>query len=1131
MMQCPKCDFEISDQAIYCTNCGAQIKITCSKCGAQIQAGASFCSQCGSRLNSEIFTSPESQKSILTPKDVQKQVDPYERRVVTILFADIVGSTTIAEHIDPEHLTEIMKDAYPCLLEPIQFYEGSIVQVMGDGVLAYFGAPLAREDDPERAVLAGLEIAARIKTYAKNLQHSKILDYFHVRVGINTGLVVVGEMNPEKHLEYIALGDAVNLAARLQTNAPEDGVLISQNTYQQIRGLFDVEPQPPLIVNGREQVERTFLVKGPKPYHLRIRKRGLDGIATTMIGREPEMAALKNYYRDAIQGGETALVLVSGDPGIGKTRLINEFASWVRSQPISPIMVRGRAITGTQNVPYGVLRYSFARSFGILESDASSQALEKFRQGTHEFIDSEQADLISQFVGFDFKVSTKVCQLMGSDNFGEIARLYLKNYFRNLAEKSLLIIMEDLHWMDEQTLDLISELVIEFSKEGGVQMMVLFTSRPQFFEERPKWGEGLSAFHRLPLRRLSRLQSRSLIDEILLGAVDIPEKFYQCIIDEAGGNPFFIEEMIKMFIDEDVITTKDDSISIRLDRLEDLHVPSTLKGILQARLDSLPTVEKQLLQRAAIIGRTFWDGLLKILINIEDESQEIVSKLEPLRDRGLIYQHERSSIAGHREYLFKHALLCDVAYETVLLKHRQSFHRRVAQWIEENSGDRLDEHLSLIAHHYHEGGQEDRAANWYIKAGERALKQCSMQDAKILFQRAIDLIGHQDLTRLWQATLGHDEAVGILGELDARHADDMSLLNLAQTLEDDELVAEAYYRIGSQAYREGSNQEAIQAFDFALGIAQQNDDVEAQAIILPMKISCLVSEGELQKAGSMVDEAMKLAHQVEDIETLAFALNNLALYYQAIGEFSQSVKLMQQQIDINRQQGNLLGETYGLINIGYFFLSLGQFNHANRFLERALTLSSRLGAKNLRAYSMLNLGLARWRLGNLHEAVEVLEKSLDILESLGDKRGLASRHFYLGLCYESANDLSSAASHYASAFDCFSKLKISPGVVEAIAGMARLAFKSDDLANAKAHVIKIKDYLDQEGSQALELPTLTFLTCVQIFDTSGDVEIVRQVLMKGLKDIEGQLDMIQEEDWKAAYRNNIPENRALMAFD
>jgi class 3 adenylate cyclase len=342
------------------------------------------------------------------PNPPQIQSEGYERRIVTILFADIANYSSLSETLDPEELLAIMHKAYPCLIEPIQVYDGMVVQVMGDGVLAYFGTPIAKEDDPERAILAGLEIINRIEIYAGQLQEVTGLKKFNVRIGINTGLVVVGDLNPDKHLEYIALGDAVNLAARLQQIAPPDGLLISHETFRHIQGLFDVIPQTPITVKGRQQITQTYLVKQIRPFQQRRRLRGISGVETPMVGREPEMAALQNYYQDAIIGAETALILIHGDAGIGKTRLSKAFVDWVSLQPAPPAIMSGRAIPSTQSVPYGILRNLFAKTFDILETDSSTQALTKFRQGTQNRLDEEQSDLVGQLIGFDFRSSPAV---------------------------------------------------------------------------------------------------------------------------------------------------------------------------------------------------------------------------------------------------------------------------------------------------------------------------------------------------------------------------------------------------------------------------------------------------------------------------------------------------------------------------------------------------------------------------------------------------------------------------------------------------------------------------------------------------------------------------------------------------
>ena len=1135
-MYCPQCQSEVANGATFCSNCGAQLKLACPVCGAIHQLSAKYCAQCGARLPVQNDLPQLSSYSHITqpshiPSPLPIQSEGCERRMVTILFADLASYSTLSESLDPEELLEIMREAYPCFLEPIQKYGGTVVQVMGDGVLAYFGTPVAQEDDPERAVSTGLEIISRIMTYAAQLKQVKGLDQFKVRIGINTGLVVVGDLNPEKHLEYLALGDAVNLAARLQQIAPPNGVLISHETYRHIQGLFDVIPQPPVTVKGRQQLTQTYLVKQLRPFQRRRRQRGITGIETPMVGREPEMAALQNHFQDAIIGGETVLLLVHGDAGIGKTRLSKAFVDWVSLQPAPPAIMSGRATPSTQSIPYGILRHLFAKTFEILETDSSAQALTKFRQGTQALLDQEQSDLVGQLIGFDFRSSPAVQRLFGSPSFAEIANLYLINYFRQLAAGSLLIRLEDLHWMDDSTLDLITELVDELSQEPDARLMIVCTARTEFFEHRENWGVGLRGFTTLKLRRLSRLRSRALIAEILRNIQEIPENLFTCITSVSEGNPFFIEELIKMLIEGDVIEINHETWKVRLEKLVEVQVPPTLTGILQARMDGLPPAEKLVLQRAAVIGRTFWDGLLQAITNAEGEAEHIDDHLSTLRERGLIYQLERSTIEGHREYLFKHALVRDAAYETVLLKHRQIYHSQVAAWIEVNAGDRLEEHLALIASHYSAGGQPDLAADWAIRAGERAANQCSMQEARTLFEQALQIIQPNDLERRWRATIGHSEAMGVLGDIEVRHADDQTLLALARQIEDDSRLAEAHYMIGSQAYREGDNTSAQVAFDQALRMAQAAGDLNMQAEILPMQVVVLTTEGELGAAGELVEQALKLANQSGDTDILARALTNLSLYYQSIGDVTRSVDLMHQLIDISQQQGNRLGEVFGLANLGYFYQSLGQFEAGYKLLQRALHAVRRMEDRRTLAYNLLNLGLAEWRLGRPADAIQTIEQSLSRLEALGDQNGLASCHFYLGLAHEAADNSSRATAQFEGAREAFETLGITTQMVEAQAGLARLALKRQDLEQANLYALGIAKHLDLEGSQGFELPFLVYLTCAQVFKAVGDITQLKLTLDKGRRELTKRLEGISEVNWQKSFFESIPEHRALMTFE
>jgi len=340
-MNCPNCNAQNSPRALFCYNCGKPLPLVCPTCGEVSKPGAKFCSHCGTRLREALkIVTPldisDHSKSGSTVSDTQSpaiHTSIYERRQVTILFADITGYSTLSEFLDPEEVLDIMHAAYPCLIDPVKERGGTIVQIMGDGLLAFFGAPLAHEDDPERAIRAGLDIQRCVQTLALHLNTERGLIDFNVRIGIHAGLVVVGEMSPEKQLEYTALGDAVNLAARLQELAQPGTVLVSHEVFRHVRGLFDARIQPPMSVRGRQQTVQTYVITNAKQQSLYIRTRGVEGVDTHMVGREPEMLSLQNIYQETVVSGDAWLVLVTGEPGIGKSRLLDEFVNWVDLQP------------------------------------------------------------------------------------------------------------------------------------------------------------------------------------------------------------------------------------------------------------------------------------------------------------------------------------------------------------------------------------------------------------------------------------------------------------------------------------------------------------------------------------------------------------------------------------------------------------------------------------------------------------------------------------------------------------------------------------------------------------------------------------------------------------------------------
>ena len=657
-----------------------------------------------------------------------------ERKLVTVMFADFSGFTALAEKQDPETVRELVNACFNRLVPIIQKYEGTVEKFIGDEIMAIFGAPVAHENDPERALRTGLEMMEEMAKF--NADHN--LD-MGMHIGVNTGLVIAGGIGSEGQQQYGVMGDTVNLAKRLEEVAQTGCVLTSHATYCHVRGVFDVLPKEPIRVKGKTEMVRTYLVQRAKPRAFHMEIRGVEGIETRMVGREAELVTLQNVFRDTMEDAETRIVTLVGEAGVGKSRLLYEFDKWIELLPEEIWFFKGWATPEMQASPYGVIRRMFAHRFEILESDSAAEVMAKVRTGMAMALEPNQADLAGHLIGFDFSTSLAVQDMLESESFRKQALAGMTEYFRVVAREPTVIFLEDIHWADDSSLDLIDHLAASLPE---TRLLVLCLARPALFERRPGWGEGREAHISLELKALSRRESRALVTEILKNVDEIPIDLRDLVVDGAEGNPFYVEELIKMLIDDGVICCEESGWQVKLERLVDVHVPPTLTGVLQARLDSLPSKERALLQRASVVGRLFWDMAVAELAAGEEsgfEKDELAPLLRAVRDRELIFRREHSTFIGTDEYTFKHALLRDVTYETVLLKLRRVYHRQVAAWLEAAARDRLGEYLGLIAGHYELAGDQAKAVEYLQRAGDKACLAYAHQEAVEYYRRALTL--------------------------------------------------------------------------------------------------------------------------------------------------------------------------------------------------------------------------------------------------------------------------------------------------------------------------------------------------------------------------------------------------------
>lgn len=745
-----------------------------------------------------------------------------QRKQITVLFMDIVGSSKIGLHLDPEDTLDIMDSALKFLGEPVQEHGGRITRYMGDGFKAVFGAPMAQENDPEMAVRAGLMILERTQEYEKQLQADWGIERFQVRIGINTGMVALGGLTEG---EDTIMGSTVNLAARMESAALPGNLLISQHTFQHVRGLFEVAPLDPITVKGFDHPVAVYIVNHPKPRAFRKFVRGLEGIHTRMVGRDTEFKYLQDSFYTAQEEGEGQVVTIIGEAGVGKSRLLGEFLDWLAElrNPVS--IFQGQSMLETQHVPYGLLKDLFSSHFQDPNSDENWPAQRDVEMGLNQIFGFDRSGemrshIIGQLLGYDYSTSPHLRGLLeDAQQLRNRAVNYLAEYFQALSRKKpVVIFLEDIHWADDSTLDIIDQLG---SETANIPLVIFCLARERLFERRPYWGEAQSFHTRIHLKPLSKRQSRLLLAEILNKVPEIPNDLRELVISGSEGNPYYIEELIKMLISEGVITKHAEHWQVEPDRLAEIHIPPTLMGVLQARLDGLPVYEKITLQTGSVIGRNFWDQAVRYITNSSSpdvqDLQAINKQLDSLRSREMVFRREASEFPNSIEYSFKHSLLRDVAYESVLKKNRKVYHKLVADWLIGICDQKLEEYSGLIAKHLENAGENERAFHFLQLAGERATRQYANEEAIAYFTRALAIYSHPDGKD--ESDSKHlqslHESLGNIFSLSGKHAASRKEFQQAMALiPGDELLelARLQRKIATTWQDEGNYDQSDQAF-------------------------------------------------------------------------------------------------------------------------------------------------------------------------------------------------------------------------------------------------------------------------------------------------------------------------------
>ncbi len=953
----------------------------------------------------------EKLASLATPHQAE------QRKLVTVLFADLAGFTALAARLDAEDVREIINGYFRRWSACIERQKGVVEKFIGDAVLAVFGLPAAREDDPERAINAALEMQEELAHFNAQMQQQYGLQ-LAMRVGINTGEVVVSLLGERQGEGFVVVGDMVNLASRVQAAAPVDGILITYNTYRHVRGLFEAAPYGALQLKGIEQPVESYLIERAIPKAFHLGSRGVEGIATSMIGRQQEFALLERAFQQVVVERERRMLTLVAEAGVGKSRLLYEFENWLRLQPEPVEYLRGRGYPSTQHLPFSLLRDLFAFHWQIQDSDPPTAVRDKVERrvaallGAGE-VGQAKAHLIARLLGFEIGESEHLRSVSGDAKaLHNRASVHLGDYLRALgAARPAVILLEDLHWADDSSLELIERLATVLA---GRPILILCTARPALFEQQPTWGEPFAFHTRLDLAPLDRDASRLLVAQILARVKAIPPALLELVVNTAEGNPFFVEELIKMLIDDGVILASQEEWQVEEARLGRLRVPPTLTGVLQARLDSLELAPRAQLQRGAVVGRVFWEAAVNALAAPDSASPET---LDDLSRRELIFKREESDFEGTTEYLFKHALLRDVTYASMLRRERRAYHGRAARWLEEVSEriQRSAKFAMLIAEHYDAAGENEPAAAWYLRAGRTAAAQFANSEALRALTRALELAAAPAPEWTFAALFEREQIYNLLGRREAQLADLEAMRASAARAGDPFLIAKAAMQRAQYDFQTGDYAGALEHGRRAEELAAQGHFPELAAQSLLLQSSTVARQGNPTLADALGERALAItgAHGLTRIE--ADVQRQLGLAAQNRGDHAQARDHATRALQLYAQLGDRTGEALTLLLLGSIVRDSGEIDEAGRLYSQALDFSRAIGDRTGEGRSLNGLGVVFLLQERYAQAEEAYLQALQLQREAGNRSAAISVLDNLGNLARARHDFDQAEAYYTQA--------------------------------------------------------------------------------------------------------------------
>jgi len=1092
-MKCPRCEAENDAGARFCEDCGAQLETVCPSCSAPVTPGKKFCRSCGAALTTEPtgrFASAES----YTPRHLAERIFNSksalegERKQVTVLFADLKGSMELLADRDPEEARKLLDPVIEHMMEAVHRYEGTVNQVMGDGIMALFGAPLAHEDHAVRACYAALRMLESVKRYAEAVfrRHGVQVE---IRVGLNSGEVVVRAIGSDLHMDYTAVGQTTNLAARMEQMARPGTILLAPDTLALAEGFIAVKPLGPVPVKGLDTPVDIYELTGAGSLRSRLHAAAARGL-TRFVGRDAEIEQLREVLGRAAEG-DGQLVAVVGQPGVGKSRLVWEVIHSQRT--LGWLILQAGSVSHGKGTPYLPVVDLLKGYFHIGDREESRAIREKVT-GKLLALDRALEPTLPAFLALlDVPVEDRRWEALDPPQrrlrtLDAVRRLLL----RESQVQPLLVVFEDLHWIDAETQSALERLVESLP---AARILVLVNYRPEY---RHDWG-GKSYYRQLRLDPLAPARASELL-ETLLGADQRLTPLKQLLITRTEGNPFFLEESVRSLVDDGVLAGERGAYRLAA-AVGHAQMPATVQALLTARIDRLPPHEKELLQTASVVGT---DVPVAVLAAVSGASAEALADgLARLQATEFLYEARLFPDAG---YAFKHALTHEVAYGSLLQGRRRALHARAVEAIERLYPERLAEHVERLAHHAVRGETWERAATYLRQAGEKATERSAYQQAAVCFEQALAALGHIPASRerLEQAIDLHLDAFGALvvtGAL-AKVPDHLHEAEaLTARLGDERRLGWVLVALGNHAWVSGDSDRALEVCQHALAIATRLGDVPlrmrastflglrqqtageyregveflrraAEALQLHERFGgvfggagllsvsarerlawCLAELGEFEEAMACGEEAVRIAREFDHPHSLAYAHRSLGLISLRRGDASSAILPLERAVQVCRVAQVRLPFDVEAGHLGYAYALVGRLPEGVNLMEEALADPAATGTTNhplLLAY----LGEAHLLAGRREDALEVARRALELAHRQKERGNEAWVLRLVGEITAQADppDQESAQAHYRQALARADELGMRPLVAHCHLGLGKLNRRTDNREQAQEHL-------------------------------------------------------------------------------